>query len=205
MKDIRRIVWDYYSYKKELEDEEGEDEGFDFEDKAGPSFLKIPNDVVLTPMGRIQTSGWNPLIDKNQYVANTNFDVTELDAHAISSCPGVEGVNFISRYSFAVIVGDLFSEEDVIERINLILKVTDYDNVSNIDKDSPLYSVIRPALDRLSAHKHWLLYVLPNGEYIERAYDNEESLQNDVEKFTGKDGTKNIEDFSNCIVFTSKK
>ena len=200
MSNIRRIVWDDYSYKKENEDIDD----FGYEDK-GPQLFKIPNEIVLTPMGRIQLNGWNPLMNKNQYIANTNFDVTELDAHAISNCQGVEGVNFISRYSFAVIVGDLFDEEEVIQKINSILNVTNYDNISNIDKDSPLYSVIRPALDRLSEHKHWLLYVLPNGEYIERAYDNEESLQKDVEKFTGKDGTKNIEDFSNCIVFTSKK
>lgn len=196
-----KIMWDTYGFTGNKNQKEDDNDNDDNENVG--SRIKFPNEMISTPVGSMLCSeGWNPLQDRNIYVANVDFVLTSLHIKIISSILGVEHIHVISPYSFSLITGVMFDSEEVIMNIEDSLDIT-YEEDSYIDENSPLYDIISPIIKRLLNKNHWMLYVLPNGKHLERTYDSKEEFYADRTKFRGRDGGKDFIEFTSGIYFDS--
>lgn len=201
-------MWDTYGFtgknqKEDIDDNENNDDSEDKDYENVGQRIKFPNETISTPVGAMLCcDGWNPLQDRNIYVANVDFVLTTLHIKMISSILGVEHIHVISPYSFSLITGVMFDGEEVIFKIEDALGIT-YEEDSYIDEDSPLYDIISPVIRKLLNKKHWMLYVLPNGKHIERTYENTEDFYADRKKFRGRDGEDDFIEFTAGIYFDS--
>lgn len=208
MEKQNRISWNLYKILSENKDEDDEKD-FDLEDNAKGKVLKFPNEHISTPIGDIPSlDGWSPLRDRNFYIADVNFVLTDQHIKLISIVLGVEHIHALSPYSFSIIIGRLFNEEDVINKIESSLDVNrnlDIDTSDYIDDNSPLYDLVSPILNKLVDNKYWILYIFPNGRVLEKVYETEEEFDSGVESFQSDKDNENFEDYSEGIYFDSQK
>mgnify|MGYP003435652718 CR=1 FL=1 len=216
---MNRIEWTYYKsnytdnnnqqlINKNLDEDDDEDDYIDEEklDYNGPGIgkIKLPNELVSTPVGYMMAaSGWNPLANRIMYIANTNFTLTEDSIKLLSIVPGIEHITVLSPYSFVVIVGIMFDDNEVIKDVEDTLDVVYVDVNDYIDENSPLAEILKPILKRVSESNYWMIYVFPNGKVLEKLYETKEDLQNDLLIYDEQKEGCNITDFSNGILLSN--
>lgn len=114
---------------------------------------------------------------KNVFVGHTNFDIDQNILEIIDNTPGVESLQLISPYRFQIIVGMAFNSKSVRQNISNRLCKKD-DNFSfSVEDDNKIYN---ETLSLRKAGKPWLLYVLPNGKFESKQYENDDNLEKDI-------------------------
>lgn len=148
----------------------------EFYDNDYDKILETENDdtsirVIMTPFGVI------PIINDQimkSYIGNTNFNFTiqretndtQCDLELVENIEGVEIVKVFSRYKFLITIGELFDDEDVLNKVKKILCNT---------KESELeifHSLVEKTKQNAKKHNYWAVYCLPNGQ-IETLISNE--------------------------------
>jgi hypothetical protein len=210
---MNRINWSLYKFQEEQQDEndnDNDDDDFDIvkNNNMSGKLLKFPNELISTPIGDIPSSdGWSPLKGRNIYIANVNFVLTDVHIKLISIVLGIEHVHVISPYSFSVIVGLMFKDEDILDKVEQALDVksdNEIDTSKYIDDNSPLYDIVAPTLQKLIDNKYWLFYIFPNGKIFEKIYETEEDFNIAIKNFSGEGNNEDFIDYSEGIYFDSK-
>jgi len=139
------------------------------EDEDGENLSTNHVPFIQTPYGGISIKMFAP--DKNNlnfWCGHTNFDLQkDFECKAIDDTPGVEIVDFFSSYRFRICVGLNFNPERVKKDIELRLgcvvpKIKNY-NVIEVQKAK---------LDLQKNGKPWLIYILPNGKFEKKSFDD---------------------------------
>lgn len=200
-----KILWGSHRFYEDNDEESDDDDDDDKNENDNVvSKLKFPNEIISTPIGGMfRSEGWNPLHDREMYIANVDFVLTTVHIKLISSILGVEHIHVISPYSFSIVIGLLFDNNEVIMRIEDALGISSEEK-EYIDENSPLYDIISPIIKRLVSNKYWMLYILPNGKYLERVYDNQQDFTDDIDKFRGIDDGNDFIGYTSGIYFDSE-
>ncbi len=196
----KHIRWEELKFNDDFEDEEleeveGKDES-EYNNRNINSIHEMINSHVVTPFGVYRAdSQFNPMNDHVILIANTNFNLTAKLIQNICEVDGVESIRVISRYTMIIMVGSLFDESLVVEKINKVCDI-DTNNISleNLtDEESAL--IIKAA----EKSKYWLAYLFPNGKYCIENFDSLEKLEESVSYF------KELNGFSTGRLFCSEK
>lgn len=112
----KRIAWEEYKLDKDINldddlDDEGEGEWKDSKDEGGPMLImggqhtQVPKELT------------NPFKYFKCHKCYTNFNVTMNMLIGLEDVDGVEQIIPLTRYSFIIAVGKLFSDADVKESV----------------------------------------------------------------------------------------
>lgn len=109
----KKIAWEKYDYKYIGYDEE-DDEDIE-EEKPYIKNEESPFDQFMQYQGpkHVPQEILSPFKHFNCHKCNTNFDVTPKVLEVVENVIGIELMIPVSRYSFIVGIGKLFSEADV--------------------------------------------------------------------------------------------
>ena len=135
--------------------EENTEEAVEY-DLAG-FFESIPK-LVNTPMGMYNVNDkMSPTKQFDCWLGYTAFDITQEVQDAIEKIPGVEVLMVLTRYRFFLGIGKLFSFRDV--RVNIEKHICP--SAEHHEQTSDSINLLK---QDLSSHKHWAIFVFPNGE-----------------------------------------
>lgn len=114
------IVWEKWvdPFDEEvLEEEVLEEEEID-EDQILPPNHMMPMKAIITPIGLMPMSSLSMSEIFNFWIGYTNFSITKDIASVIEQSDGVEVLDIITRYRFRVAIGKIFTDRDVMKKIN---------------------------------------------------------------------------------------
>lgn len=154
------------------------------------------NNHIVTPFGVYRAdSQLNPLNDRIILIANTNFNLTAKLIQSICDVEGVESIRVISRYNMVLMVGSLFDESSVVQKINRICGIDDPSvSLENLTQEEA--DLIIKASEKA---KYWLAYLFPNGKYCIEKFDSLDKLEESIDYF------KELNGFSTGRLFCSEK
>lgn len=136
------IQWVKFDVKKNDDDFEEQDE------------LGIPT-IQHTPFGLCKIDGSDPLTQSKMWIAHTNFRLKPKDLRLMTNIDGIEAVHPISRYRLAVVIGELFDDQDV---------QTEFDKMFCLQDPTNLKVKLKNLQTKLSEFDYWGIYVFPNGD-----------------------------------------
>ena len=113
--------------KNELEEIEHHNHKHDFidlieeeidEDQILPPNHMMPMKAIITPIGLMPMSSLSMSEIFNFWIGYSNFSITKDIANVIEQSDGVEVLDIITRYRFRVAIGKIFTDRDVMKKIN---------------------------------------------------------------------------------------
>jgi len=138
-----------------------------------------PQKVVMSSVGLLSVSDKaHPLAMTEFYKATTNFPMTRKILNIINTCPGVEYITYLSRYTFTVGIGQLFTWEEVkTELEHRILGLHQQTMMIKSIADKELRAKVTAKREELKeTQQNWAMLVLPNGS-IEHITCGEDELE----------------------------
>lgn len=142
--------------------------------------FEVPS-LITTPFGTFRSdSQFNPLNDRDCFVANTNFELMISDVNTIAKTPGVEALRIISRYSFAVMVGVLFDADVVLSTVEAKL---DCEEDFGEEEFEELSEIEQKIIDDAPDDGYWITYLFPNGKVYTETYEDMKNLEKAKFKF----------------------
>jgi hypothetical protein len=115
------IVWekwvDPFHEVSSMEEEELETIETD-EDQILPPNHMMPMKAIITPIGLMPIDSLSTSEIFNFWIGHSNFSITKDIASIIEQSDGVEVLDIITRYRFRVGIGKIFTDRDVMKKIN---------------------------------------------------------------------------------------
>lgn len=143
--------------------------------------------VIVTPVGILPLLPYNDISNFfNFWLGETNFNLSQERLFTINNIPGVASLEPLGRYMFRVAIGNCFKFQDVRQDIEKALGV-EYNNEeireANPELDENTKEQVKDIIRiHLKNHKHWALYILPNGKVDMAHADNEKENEAFKEK-----------------------
>jgi hypothetical protein len=115
------IVWekwvDPFHEVSSIEEEELEAMEMD-EDQILPPNHMMPMKAIITPIGLMPIDSLSTSEIFNFWIGHSNFSITKDIVSIIEQSDGVEILDIITRYRFRVGIGKIFTDRDVMKKIN---------------------------------------------------------------------------------------
>lgn len=121
--------------------------------------------VLSTPFGLVSITESNqPAKYFELWLGYTNFDLTEEVIQKIEDVPGVESIEVFSRYRFRIMIGKLFKSSDVMTEITKVALEELPVGICVHELTEEDKGIVHGIVQKINVHKHWLIYLLPNGQ-----------------------------------------
>lgn len=170
----KEIQWESI-HIDDIEANSGLVEEEDIPDGEEDKYVPVAGKLISTPVGIYELDDkYNPLRQFELRRAYTNFNISEQVAEIIDDAPGVEAFAVLTRYSFIIGVGKLFSFDFVRKYIEEKL----------LDKPEYSSEIVKLSKELNKNHKYWALYEFPNGEIDSFGVESEEEYKAKIQVYT---------------------
>ncbi len=160
------------------------------------------NKIVQTPLGLfLSDNTFHPLRGLNVYLVHVNFPITEKIIKALDSVEGLEAFKQVGRYRMVFIIGAMFSDDEVQDKIHEVCEVdNDIEIESDEDDDNEnLRTLFQKTVSKLISSDYWISYIFPNGKYMFENLENESELSLKYNEYS------EIKKISGGVIYTSNK
>lgn len=141
--------------------------------------------VIVGNLGVIPISEEDLISNKRSFwEAHTNFDITFKTVKLIESTPGVEILKLLTRYTFIVSAGKMFTDDEVKAGIEVALGVSSKIESGVVDR----ISIIKKQATK--KFKHWAIFLLPNGRIEYDGAELRKDVFEKINKYKKVEGTK---------------
>ena len=175
------IQWEHFNfefnqYSNEWEETEQEEPSgeLNIEEMSIEDFLDEPEykGAISTPWGIFNiTDPFAPYKRFDMWIGNTDFNVSTSFLTKVSKISGIEIVKAVSRYSFIIGIGKLFSFDEVRLAIEMV------GGVKSQDIPNEIHELINSF-----GEKRYTVYVYPNKKF-EYTTETDTDYKSKVEKF----------------------
>lgn len=159
----------------------------DDDDDSGNIRFKNNNigPVIVGSLGVIPISEDDLISNKRSFwEAHTNFDITFKTVKLIESTPGVEILRLLTRYTFIISAGKMFTDDEVKTAVEAALGVNSRAVSCGIDRVSIMKK------QAAKKFKNWAIFVMPNGRIEYDGAELRKDVFDKINQYKKVEGTK---------------